>query len=273
MLFAEYTDSRNQILETFDLRKYSAITGDGGPNVRSAKCMIVKMFPWIINIYDPCHNLNLMMKDLGKLFKKDLGFVSALSNYFGKSNIGTYHLTEERAKMNIGEGMKSASDTRFSTTYIQTLAVQTCMPAINSCYRAGKLLFDTKAVLGETSVHYAFMSGLTTIIQLMSSIANGILTLEGQNTTCADVFFIWVCIAWHLEKVLADPMSSAGCYRAQVIQIYNERFEQMMTESSCNIFLLSYFLHPSTSFNQGEHSIMLMLLTTSQSTGNAVACS
>ncbi|KAJ6614391.1 hypothetical protein B0H10DRAFT_1950757 [Mycena sp. CBHHK59/15] len=104
-----FTDSH--ILETFDPWKYSAITGDGGPNGCSVKHMI------------------------------DLGFTSALSNYFGKSNISTYHLTEERAKMIIGT----------------------------------KPLCK---VLGKTSVHYVFMSGLAMIIQLMSSIANGILTLE-----------------------------------------------------------------------------------------------
>ncbi|KAJ7480524.1 hypothetical protein B0H11DRAFT_1724791, partial [Mycena galericulata] len=230
---------------------YSAIAGDGGPNVRVAKRIIVALFPWILNIYDPCHNLNLMMKDLGKLFKKDLVHVSALSNYFGKSNIGTFHLTEERRKMNIKEGMKSSSETRFSTTYIQALAVYTCMPAINSCYRLKLLLFDTKAtkplqsILGETSAHYAFMANLSTMLQLLSSTANGILTLEGQNTTCADVFYVWVCIAWHLERVLANPDSSAGNHRAEVIRIYNERFAQMMTESSCHVFLLAYFLHPS----------------------------
>ncbi|KAJ7862759.1 hypothetical protein B0H14DRAFT_3444474 [Mycena olivaceomarginata] len=76
------------------------------------------------------------MKDLGALFKKDLVVVSALSNHFGKSNYGTYHLTQERKKMNIGEGMQSSSETRFSTTYIQSFAVQVCMPAINSIYRA-----------------------------------------------------------------------------------------------------------------------------------------
>ncbi|KAJ7271554.1 hypothetical protein C8J57DRAFT_1226139 [Mycena rebaudengoi] len=76
----------------------SAIAGDGGPNVRVAKRLIAILFPWILNIYDPCHNLNLMMKDLGALFKKDLIVVSGLSNYFGKSNYGTHHLNEERKK-------------------------------------------------------------------------------------------------------------------------------------------------------------------------------
>lgn len=53
----------------YDPTKYSAIAGDGGSNVRSAKIKINSRFPWILNIYDPCHNLNLFMKDLGKIFK------------------------------------------------------------------------------------------------------------------------------------------------------------------------------------------------------------
>ncbi len=47
---------------------YSAVSGDGGPNVRSAKIQIHTAYPWILDIYDPCHNLNLYMKDLSKLF-------------------------------------------------------------------------------------------------------------------------------------------------------------------------------------------------------------
>lgn len=88
------------------------------------------------------------------------------------------------------------------------------------------------------------MANLSGLVQLMSSGANGILTLEGQNTTCADVFYVWVCIAWHLEKVLSDTGSGVGGYRGQVTGIYNHRFNQMMTESSHNIFLFAYFLNP-----------------------------
>ena len=58
-----------QILTSYDARKYSAIAGDGGPNVRSAKIKLNALYSWILNIYDPCHNLNLYMKDIGKLFK------------------------------------------------------------------------------------------------------------------------------------------------------------------------------------------------------------
>jgi hypothetical protein len=62
--------SHSKLLANYCVKKYSAIVGDGGPNVRSAKKKICQQFPWIINIYDPCHNLNLFLKDLGKLFKE-----------------------------------------------------------------------------------------------------------------------------------------------------------------------------------------------------------
>jgi hypothetical protein len=58
-----------QILSVYGPHKYSAVAGDGGPNVWSAKIKLNVMYPWILNIYDPCHNLNLFMKDVGKLFK------------------------------------------------------------------------------------------------------------------------------------------------------------------------------------------------------------
>jgi hypothetical protein len=59
----------NRIFAVFKATSYSAVVGDGGPNVRATKIQISKMYIWILNIYDPCHNLNLFLKDLGKLFK------------------------------------------------------------------------------------------------------------------------------------------------------------------------------------------------------------
>lgn len=86
------------------------------------------------------------------------------------------------------------------------------------------------------------MSGF---IQLLSSGTNAILTNEGQNTTCADVFYAWVCIAYHIEHVLSSPTIGLIHLRGEVVAIYNHRFNQMMAESSYNLFLLAYYLHPS----------------------------
>ncbi|KAJ7218394.1 hypothetical protein GGX14DRAFT_594740 [Mycena pura] len=139
---------------------------------------------WILNIYDPCHNLNLFLKDLGQLFNA---------------------LAAERERQGIKTAMKSASETRFGSTFIQTVAVQLCMPALGICVRTGAIKFATAATkrlipyLMPGPVHYGFLAQLDLMVKLFKAGANGITTLEGQNRTCADVFYVWVTIAWHLE--------------------------------------------------------------------------
>ncbi|KAJ3990888.1 hypothetical protein F5050DRAFT_1582317, partial [Lentinula boryana] len=226
---------------------YSAAAGDGGPNVRASRKLIMRKYPWILGIYDPSHNLNLYLKDLGKLFKAELHVVSGLSNFFGQSNLGTAHLTVEWNRQGINGGMKSASETRFGSTYKQAKAVQKCMPALVKCIENGTIDFSTTAYLEPGPAHYGFLSRLDLMVKLLESGANGITALEGQNTNCANVFYVWVTIAWHLEKLLGDAKNGLTSYRSKVIEIYNERFAQMMTESSHKVFLLSYFLHPCKS--------------------------
>lgn len=98
--------------------------------------------------------------------------------------------------------------------------------------------------LDRCPTHYGFMAELSTFIQLLTSGAHAILTLEGQTMTCGDVFYAWVCIAWHLEKLMADPKCGLLQLRNTIQEVYNHRFDQMMQESSFNIFLLGYWLHP-----------------------------
>ncbi|CAK5274220.1 unnamed protein product [Mycena citricolor] len=248
---ALFTVVKVQIFGVYGVHAYSAVVGDGGSNVRALKRDIAHEFAWILNIYDPCHLLNLFLKDIGKLFKVELSIVSGISNYFSHSNAATYALSVERKARGIKGGMKSASDTRFGTSFIQSVALRLCFPAIVACIQAGTIAFTTKATkrfipyFDPDHLEYpGFQSRLSALIQLLEAGANGITTLEGQNVTCADVFYVWVTIAWHLERLVGSTTKGFSKYRSQIITIYNARFEQMMTESSHNLFLLAYYLHP-----------------------------
>ncbi|KAJ3510406.1 hypothetical protein NLJ89_g4689 [Agrocybe chaxingu] len=196
--------------------------------------------------------------DLGKLFKDTLAIVSGIANYFGKSNYGTFHLDEQRKKDGIAKGVyKSHTETRFSSSYQQVVSVHACMNAMKTCFVNGSLKFDTAATkklipyVQEGALHWSFMGSMFGFIQLLSSGANAIVTLEGQNTTCADVFYAWVCIAYHLEQVLVSPTLGLTRYRQDVIAIYNNRFYQMMSESSHSVFFVAYYLHPLFRHNGG----------------------
>lgn len=214
------------------------------------------------------------------IYSQELSVISGISNFFGSSNLGTSQLAAERERQGIKSGMKSASETRFGTTFIQATAVKTCIPALVTCVTNGTIQFTTTAVclasyslyltellqskrllpyLMPGPAHYGFLSQLDTMCKLLEAGANGITTLEGQNTTCADVFYVWVTIAWHLEKLLGDTNSGLTSYRDKVVEIYNARFEQMMTESSHKIFLLAYFLHPCKFFSLGNFYVLNMI--------------
>lgn len=75
-----------------------------------------------------------------------LTIVSGIANYFGKSNYGTFHLDEQRKKDSVSEGIKSHSETRFSSSYYQVVSVHTCMSSIKKCVDQRVLKFDTAAV-------------------------------------------------------------------------------------------------------------------------------
>ncbi|CAK5284615.1 unnamed protein product [Mycena citricolor] len=255
--------AKEKILKIYGAASYSAVVGDGGSNVRVMRRLIAAAFPWILNIYDPSHLLNLFLKDIGKLFKPELAIIAGISNYFAHSNSATHALAVKRNDLGIKTGIKSASDTRFGTSYIQAFALRLCFPAIVACLQSGTIAFDTKTTrrflpyFDPDHLEYpGFQSKLSALIQLLEAGANGITALEGQNVTCADVFYVWVTIAWHLERLVGSLSKGFTKYWSQIINIYNARFEQMMTESSHNLFLLAYFLHPLY-FAQGGLKLVL----------------
>ncbi|KAJ3744281.1 hypothetical protein DFH05DRAFT_1616449, partial [Lentinula detonsa] len=227
------------------------MAGDGGPQVRGARAHVQSVWLWILGIWDPSHNLNLYMKDIGKLFK-ELDFVLVvghsfhrIANYFGKSNYGTWHLTAEHEKQKISRGIESTTDTRFSSAYYQALSVQRCMPAISKCYSDGNLSFNTAATKKlrvyidlESDEHHQFMRDLSKFfVHLLEPGANAIKILEGSTVNCADVFYCWVAIAYQQESVFASR-SSIERFRLDVLNAYNQRFNQMMSRSSHKIFLI-----------------------------------
>ncbi|KAF8230891.1 hypothetical protein L208DRAFT_1423690 [Tricholoma matsutake] len=159
--------------------KYSAVTADGGPNVQSAKIKLNAMYLWILNIYDPCHNLNLFMKDVRKLFKD----------------------------IRVTEGIKSNLEMHFSSSYYQVVSVSSCMNAIQKCLESRTFKFDTAVTkklipyIEDSVTHYGFMVQMASFIHLLAATTNSLLTLEGQNTNCMD-----------LEQVLVNPSIGVSHY-------------------------------------------------------------
>ncbi|KAJ7797755.1 hypothetical protein B0H14DRAFT_2389367, partial [Mycena olivaceomarginata] len=162
----------------------------------------------------------------------------------GAGSFSTTHLTAARVDLGIKDSIKSSSETRFYTCHIEAKAIKGCMPGIRQCVEQKLINKKLLPYISDTQEHYTFMSKLSAFIHLTTAPANAILALEGQYINCADVFFAWVCMAWSFERLFATSTFLLE-YRAPVLKLFNARFDQMMSESSYNIFMFAYFLHPS----------------------------
>ena len=109
---------------------------------------------------------------------------------------------------------------------------------------------------------YKFLSDLHNINLLITPIACGLKTLEGQNTTCSDVFNIWIGIAVSYKNVFADASKSCLYYFqrqvwtlklasviyqwcSETFAVYNHQFSNFLKDSMQDMFLLAYLLDPS----------------------------
>lgn len=54
----------SQVIIYYTARAFSAVVSDTTKNVKKTRRLICEQWPWILNIPDPCHQLNLMAKDV-----------------------------------------------------------------------------------------------------------------------------------------------------------------------------------------------------------------
>jgi hypothetical protein len=153
--------------------------------------------------------------------------ISRLTTYFSHSNYGQHQLKAELEKEKDKGGIRAGGTTRFSTFSTHAKSIAWCFNAIERCLTSGAIKFDTKAVsypcyrkvdtnqLRQTvplrkyietgPESFTFRIQLHHINLLLTPIDRGLQTLEGQNTTCSDVFAIFIGIAIGFTHVFQDP--------------------------------------------------------------------
>ncbi|KAJ6628447.1 hypothetical protein B0H10DRAFT_1778345 [Mycena sp. CBHHK59/15] len=193
--------------------------------------------------------------------------VNALTNYFSHSNYGKHHLKNAMKESKDRRGIEAGGATRFSTFTTHSSSVLRCLPFMEQCYSAGSIAFDTKGVHSYVEVgseeNGTFRTELTQIGRLLNPIARALKTLEGQQVTCSDVFFIYIGLAVAFQRAFSDPSASSFLpsssiyimslsaetffisHQAETFAAFDRRFNIFMNDCTPGMFLLSYFLDPS----------------------------
>ncbi|KAJ3898518.1 hypothetical protein F5879DRAFT_812491, partial [Lentinula edodes] len=228
---------------------FSMIVSDTTGNVKKCRRLICTKWPWILNCPDPCHQLNLMMKDV-----MPMRIVSAITTYFSHSNYGKYQLRDELKNEPSRCGIQLGSATRFSTFATHVQSIIRCSDAMERCVSKDRIKFDTPATkelrkyIIHGSDHFKFQLQLHNANLLLQPIARGLLTLEGQNTMCSDVFFVFIGIAIGFTHVFQDLSNDVYCHRAETFAVFDRRFDIFLNDCTKDMFILAYLLDPSAYF-------------------------
>ncbi|KAJ7479092.1 ribonuclease H-like domain-containing protein [Mycena latifolia] len=248
------------ILLLYAAVRFSMIVSDTTGNVKKCRALICDAFPWILNCPDPCHQLNLLAKEImvgSKKHPKIHGFtaimkiISAIMTFFSHSNYGKKHLRDKLKEGDNRRGLISFGATRFSTFADQSSSVSRCLTAMGDCFKEGLVKFDTKATkplqqyfINDSPAQLQFRLQLYNINMLLKPIARGLKTLESSQVTCSDVFTIWIGIAIGFQEVFVNPADPINKYHQETFDCYNRRFAIFMNDCTPGMFILSYLLDP-----------------------------
>ncbi|KAH7918579.1 hypothetical protein BV22DRAFT_977380, partial [Leucogyrophana mollusca] len=237
---------------------FSGICSDDTGNTRVARQKVQKKHPWIINMPDPCHRLNLLVKNICGLkeFQPVIKIICRSLKFFKKLTHANSHLKERQKKHNINHGLVSIGKTHFGTIYFSGVSVQQCLPAIRELcgneiviIPVMKLNWPLQDVqdsfMPDTAATLQFQSALLQLLAVIGPPAKATKCLESAFSNIADVFVFWLAVQASFEEILKKNTSSLSVAVLEKIRcLFNYRFNQSINDVPTDVFVTAFFLDP-----------------------------
>ncbi|CAG8587334.1 12298_t:CDS:2, partial [Cetraspora pellucida] len=220
-------DEIQDIIETIGVEKFSGIVTDGAANMKLAKNLVVKAYPYILPIRCIAHHINLITKDILKqqwasnLMKKCQSIVkwTKLSHQAGE----LFRELQQEYLIS-GGGIQSSVKTRWSTAWDCLISILRLQPFIK----------DVANIINSRG----FFDDIECLARIICPAKEAVKAVECKSTTLADVYIKLVQLASAIHHI--PPETEHREFRRICIQIYNRRWDEFDFE----IFKLGYFFHP-----------------------------
>lgn len=251
--------------------QFSGQVSDNTGNTRSCRQLTATTYPWLINMFDSLHHLNLLAKDLGgiPLVQRGYKLAARVTTHFSHATLNATHLEEALKERGIKRGLETMGKTRFSTAYKCARSVQRCLPGLYHIIR--NKIIDVKAVLTTKSYDpttatettekinlaqffedsptgFEFKASLDFAVSVLQPIALSLTVLEGVNSTPADVFLQWIILAYifyeRFEKPGTPYTAEYPSTCRQIITKFNSRFRECIDKAPTKVYRDAFFLHP-----------------------------
>ncbi|KIM56279.1 hypothetical protein SCLCIDRAFT_29720 [Scleroderma citrinum Foug A] len=212
-------------------QRFAVICSDNTGNVRVARKEVQKKYPWIINIPDPCHHLNLLVKDLCAI------------DFFQPAIKIT-----RRTKYNISHSLVPIGETQFGTVYFAAASVQRCLTPIRDlCEEKIITIPDVnESFIPDTLETLSFQGKLQQLLAVIGPPAKATKCLESSFATAADVFEFWLAVQATFEELLKKNAVGLPTHVLEKIRrLCNYRFDQIINSAPSDIWITTFFLIPT----------------------------
>ncbi|EUC67546.1 DUF659 family protein, partial [Rhizoctonia solani AG-3 Rhs1AP] len=235
-------DFLDQVIKEIGPHRIASIVSDDAATTKKARREASKKYPWILNLADPVHKLNLCIQDICRdpIWEQPLKQLRKLLTHFKMSTYAMGRLNEARKIEGILRTLQSIGNTRFATLYYAATSVLENLPALYRIYRNSEI--DTKGtplpsivadVLAETTVTaLKFQQDLKELVNILEPFAKALLCLESTRSNLSDVYFFWLGALAALDQ----HFESRNCLltphdRARHRRIASRRFNEAINDA------------------------------------------
>ncbi|QRV83798.1 hypothetical protein RhiJN_11814 [Ceratobasidium sp. AG-Ba] len=210
--------------------RFSGACSDCAGNTRLARELLAELFPWIIELPDPCHHMNNTAKDLCEMsiFTDANSKLRIVIRFFRKSSSASHHLNALRVLVGIAKGLIAIGKTRFLTIYYAIKALLPCIPLMVDLLRTNVIRTTPThplAFLKDPQARRSFVDALQLEMALLEPFARSVKCLESNESIKA-------------ELMITDAIAS------EVRQIVNGRSSEMLEGPDQQVYLTTLFLDP-----------------------------
>ncbi|KAF8597170.1 hypothetical protein BDV93DRAFT_569692, partial [Ceratobasidium sp. AG-I] len=240
----------NEVINEIGVSRIAAVVSDDTNTTKKARRDITATYPSIINLADPIHKMNLLVKDISEDVEWNPMLVPMREtlNFFSHSSHANVQLQDSREDLSITLALISMGTTRFGSMYISAKSVLTNLPAIHHAHRKEmfKSIPEVSTIFDETTMAaMQFKLALMRFTRVLEPIYRALTCLESSNSTLGDVFAYWLAAIASLEQHFSSsdcdiPQGALQRFKLRV----QSRFAEAINDAPCDAFIAGHFLHP-----------------------------
>ncbi|KAJ6501823.1 ribonuclease H-like domain-containing protein, partial [Mycena vulgaris] len=230
-------DTVMEAMRPIGIERFSSASSDNTGNTRGFRRILCERIVTMLNLADPNHHLNNMLKDILKIpyFKLGIKILRGTVRHYNQSKQSKAMLKQLRISAAVGRGLETIGRTRFAIVTWSAISLRHNLPLVSELSTSGQK--DTPKFLD-------FQMKLNQLIAVTEGAAKAIQCLEAASCNPADVYLLWLAVTAHLRTALAGSMLPEDVCN-EIRGIVNHRWNEFfVTNPGHEAYLAAFYLNP-----------------------------